>query len=564
MREWYIVYIVCVCCVAETVFAQGQKPDVHRLYQDTIYHADSSHIINTVRAGGSLAFQYNSSLDAPLQIGPVSYGLVPGYYYQFGENGDLADFNLYPEVSIGLDGLLAEHFRYRIQLAFDEYGFGWSDGIPLNNGSALLRYYSNSTEVLALKLSAGYQMDRVYFLLGLGYGNYLYAAHGIGPSAGPSTPTNEVSSPIFSWGITAGEDIPLTDRWLYLSPELLFSKNNPTNHPSDNFIPKTISLGFRLNLEWVLFEQYRQTTELEHFIYAEGSVKDCKTSQPLDARITAFEGESNGIVETRSTDTNGHYVFRLKQGRNYRFIVEREGYDPDSVYLPGNLDQAHQLPSIFLRNKISGCGKESSVHVEVNVSICGSRQSVRSRVRFIDPISNTTVSQAQTDSAGNYRTTIPLHGTYIIQFEAPGYFPNEDTVELTNSGLTDSGIVLKQLLVCDSLNVQSYFDFDRYDLAPEALSHIDRIAKYLQSDRSIKVTIEGHTDNIGTRNHNMMLSQNRANTLKKYLLTHGVEEDQIASVTGFGSDHPIADNRTESGRQQNRRVNIKEIDRKDQ
>jgi outer membrane protein OmpA-like peptidoglycan-associated protein len=449
-------------------------------------------------------------------------------------------------------------------LAFDEYGFGWSDGIPLNNGSASLRYYSNSTGALAFKLSAGYQIDRVYFLLGLGFGNYLYAAHGIGPSAGPSTPTNEVSSPILSWGITAGEDIPLTDHRLYLSPELLFSKNTPTDHPSDNFIPKTISLGFRLNLEWVLFEQYRQKTELEHFIYVEGSVKDCKSTQPLDARITAFEGESNGIVETRSTDTNGHYQFRLKQGRNYRFIVEREGYDPDSVYLLGNSDQDHQLPTTFLRNKISGCAKESSLLVEGNISICGTSKPVRSRVRFIDHISNMTVSQEQTDSAGNYHTSIPHDGTYIIQIEAPGYFPSEDTVELTNSDLADSRIVLKQMFLCDSLNVQSYFDFDRFDLVPEVLPHIDRIAKYLQSDRSIKVTIEGHTDNIGTRNHNMMLSQNRANTLKKYLLTHGVEEDQIASVTGFGPDHPIADNRTESGRQQNRRVNIKVIDRKDQ
>jgi OOP family OmpA-OmpF porin len=57
----------------------------------------------------------------------------------------------------------------------------------------------------------------------------------------------------------------------------------------------------------------------------------------------------------------------------------------------------------------------------------------------------------------------------------------------------------------------------------------------------------------------MMLSKNRAETLKAYLLTKGVSEKQIASVEWFGPDRPIADNAVESGREKNRRVDLKVV-----
>ena len=122
---------------------------------------------------------------------------------------------------------------------------------------------------------------------------------------------------------------------------------------------------------------------------------------------------------------------------------------------------------------------------------------------------------------------------------------------------------LKDISVCDSINLQSYFDFDRYNLTSDALPHVDRIAEYLRNNPTVRVAIEGHTDSVGLRSHNMMLSRNRAETLKAYLLTKGVRENQIASVMWFGPDQPIADNQTEAGRQKNRRVDLKQVNHKD-
>jgi hypothetical protein len=258
MRLFLLCCAAILIYTANTVYGQVQADTSQRLYDKITYRIDSSHIQSTIRIGGSLAGQYNSSLDAPIQIGPADN--TGGYYYHYGLNGDLADLNLHPELSFSIDGLLISHFRYRFQLAYDAFGFGWSDGMPLNNG-APLPYYQNSTGAASLKLSAGLQEASDYFLLDLGYGEYLFAGHGVGASNGPATPYNEVASSLFTWGITAGEDIPLLSHRLYLSPEIYYSRNTPTIHPIENFIPNTFSLGFRLNLEWVILEHYQQIEE---------------------------------------------------------------------------------------------------------------------------------------------------------------------------------------------------------------------------------------------------------------------------------------------------------------
>jgi outer membrane protein OmpA-like peptidoglycan-associated protein len=79
----------------------------------------------------------------------------------------------------------------------------------------------------------------------------------------------------------------------------------------------------------------------------------------------------------------------------------------------------------------------------------------------------------------------------------------------------------------------------------------------------IKVEVQGHTDNQGPHNYNVTLSDGRAASVRKYLVDHGIKEDRIVSK-GYGPDKPIADNGSEDGRAQNRRVEIHILERKDQ
>ena len=93
-------------------------------------------------------------------------------------------------------------------------------------------------------------------------------------------------------------------------------------------------------------------------------------------------------------------------------------------------------------------------------------------------------------------------------------------------------------------------------LSSKSYKALDEVAKILSEDHNLKLSIEGHTDNVGKPQFNQTLSEGRAASVKAYLANKGIDESRLTSV-GFGMDQPIADNKTAAGRAQNRRVEMK-------
>lgn len=85
---------------------------------------------------------------------------------------------------------------------------------------------------------------------------------------------------------------------------------------------------------------------------------------------------------------------------------------------------------------------------------------------------------------------------------------------------------------------------------------LDAVADVLKEYNKTSISISGHTDNVGRDDANMKLSQDRANSVGQYLISRGVAGGRVNAV-GYGKSQPIADNSTENGRSQNRRVEIK-------
>ena len=94
------------------------------------------------------------------------------------------------------------------------------------------------------------------------------------------------------------------------------------------------------------------------------------------------------------------------------------------------------------------------------------------------------------------------------------------------------------------------------DLVPGASSGIDLLASYMEKYPDKKVTLEGHTDNTGSAERNMELSQKRADYIRNVLISKGIAANRITAI-GYGQSQPVASNSSQAGRQKNRRIDIK-------
>jgi len=113
------------------------------------------------------------------------------------------------------------------------------------------------------------------------------------------------------------------------------------------------------------------------------------------------------------------------------------------------------------------------------------------------------------------------------------------------SALIDNGYIALDIL----------FDTGKSTIKPESQAIVDEIYTLLNTNPTLKVSIEGHTDNVGNAADNKSLSEARAKAIFDALAAKGIKKERLSS-SGWGQEKPVADNRTEEGRAKNRRVEI--------
>lgn len=100
---------------------------------------------------------------------------------------------------------------------------------------------------------------------------------------------------------------------------------------------------------------------------------------------------------------------------------------------------------------------------------------------------------------------------------------------------------------------QIFFETGSYHLLSRSFPPLDTVAHILKEDQALQISIEGHTDNVGKKDENQLLSENRAKAVMDYLISAGVDASRLQAV-GYGQQQPITTNATAEGRAMNRRV----------
>ena len=123
-------------------------------------------------------------------------------------------------------------------------------------------------------------------------------------------------------------------------------------------------------------------------------------------------------------------------------------------------------------------------------------------------------------------------------------------------GGSATGSVTVQVVRRETLMFEDvHFDFDRFNLRPDALQILDAAIPKLQANPDLNVTIEGHCDSMGTVEYNLALGERRSNTVRDYMVSRGIAASRLRTVS-YGEERPVGDNATADGRAMNRRAHL--------
>ena len=179
----------------------------------------------------------------------------------------------------------------------------------------------------------------------------------------------------------------------------------------------------------------------------------------------------------------------------------------------------------------------------------------------------------------NFETALKQAGMKIVYEESPGTIvakKGDTWYWLQNSGsyYYQTLLTVKSMQqevaadasgIADELNKSGHmalygihFETGKATILPDSESVLGEVAKMLQQNPDIKVSVEGHTDNVGSATGNQSLSEKRAQAVVAWLTSHGIAASRL-SAKGWGSSKPVEDNNTEDGRAKNRRVELVKI-----
>ena len=163
---------------------------------------------------------------------------------------------------------------------------------------------------------------------------------------------------------------------------------------------------------------------------------------------------------------------------------------------------------------------------------------------------------------GSFKIVLPYDKNYSIRASADHFFAISENLNLDS--LVKAGykeihkdLYLAPIEIGQIVRLNNvFFDFDKWDLRPESFIELNRVVELMNNNPSIEIEMSAHTDSYGSDEYNFKLSDERARSVREYIISKGIAASRIISQ-GYGETKPVAENDTDENRQLNRRVEFK-------
>ena len=278
-----------------------------------------------------------------------------------------------------------------------------------------------------------------------------------------------------------------------------------------------------------------------------GVVRDKETGNPIKATIK-FPGYEGKIKPVETDPQTGEFYIELKEGI---YTLEFTAPKYSKVVKQFTIKGGDSLVGLV-------------IDMEQNVGIITARlSSIKSDSAVPDvevvvyDIKGKEVATTKSDVKGEFRIELPA-GEYTFEFKKEGFYPRKLKVVVEKQKVKELNVKLLPRKVQFTLHIPFRRRSSR--IPPQYYPQLDKIAKILKEYPNIKIIVEGHTSLRGSRRYNKRLSIRRANAVRNYLISKGIDPTRIIAV-GYGEERPLVyPERTRADRAKNRRVVIRTAD----
>ncbi len=212
------------------------------------------------------------------------------------------------------------------------------------------------------------------------------------------------------------------------------------------------------------------------------------------------------------------------------------------------------------------------------------KKRLKAKIDFVNLTTGKSHISAVTDENGEFLVCLPMGQNYALNVNKKQYLFHSENFELTELRDLEKPFILKiglqKIKISSPLIVSNkpkpvqkpeenkplplpkakpiilkniFFETAKATLRPESITELNQLKKLLEDNPTMKIQINGHTDNVGSDSDNQLLSENRAKAVRDYLIQNGITSTRI-SYKGYGESQPIDTNDTSEGRQLNRRT----------
>jgi OmpA-OmpF porin, OOP family len=284
-------------------------------------------------------------------------------------------------------------------------------------------------------------------------------------------------------------------------------------------------------------------------ILLKGVVYNEKTMDPLESDVEVTVQDIAPII--LRSNTKGNFETKLPEIKEYTVSAKSDGFRP--------AQQTFKIPELFadtiIEINIMLKPIPKKLMLAGNVYDKKTEQLIPAKLD-IGLKSNNKSNIQMTAQSGKYEKEISQLGWYMITASAEGYMNATDSVEATDEGLSPftRDLYLLPIEVGVTVRLKNiYFDFDRTTLKDESFPELNKVVDFLKQNETVEIEISGHTDNRGSDEYNVNLSQGRSQAVVDYIIGQGIDEFRLVA-RGYGETKAIDTNDTDAGRANNRRV----------